>query len=181
MVRRGNCPTLQSIFAKIEKGGGTYIDAHEYTYQVGKLLSRIFGQTITVDVLPNGQLDISNTKKIISDALKMNFADVSETTANIQRNLNRTAGLNLEPVLPDLNNSRIKGMTTLASSKPIDQVMDELKEAITTFSQHIVDEELKANADSHYSAGLQPRIIRKAEAGCCKWCSALAGEYDYPV
>ena len=62
-MRRGNCPTLQSILAKIEKGGGTYIDAHEYAYQAGKLLSRIFGQTITVDVLPNGQLDVSNAKR----------------------------------------------------------------------------------------------------------------------
>ena len=29
-------------------------------------------------------------------------------------------------------------------------------------------------------AGLRPRVIRTAESHCCKWCSALAGTYDYP-
>ena len=171
---------LNAILAKIEKGGGTYIDAHDYAYLAGKMLSDIFGCTITVDVLPNGQLDVVDAGKIISDALKMNFDDVSGTTARIQRNLNRAAGLDLDPVLPRINTARVNGMTTLASSGPVDQIMDELMEALTTFSQHIVDDELKANADAHYKAGFTPKIIRKAESGCCKWCSALAGEYEYP-
>lgn len=179
--RRGNSPTLKAILDKISNGGGTYVDAHEYAYQAGKILSNIFGKTITVDVLPNGQLDVSNARKIITNALRLNFEDVSQATAEIQRNLNRAAGLGLEPVVPQINEARIKGIAKLSSSAPIDEVIDELKEAITTFSQHVVDDELKANADSHYSAGMRPKIIRRAEAGCCAWCSALAGEHDYPL
>jgi hypothetical protein len=44
----------------------------------------------------------------------------------------------------------------------------------------VVDDMVKANMDFHHKLGLKPRITRKAAAGCCEWCDALEGEYEYP-
>ena len=179
--RRGDSPTLRALLEKVQAGRANYLDAHEYAYDVGAILSKIFGETITVDVLPDGMISFDDALKVIGESLRMNFDDVSGVTMDIQRSLNMSAGLGLRPVSPQLNEARIKGMSTLISSGPVDQVMDELKTAIETFSEHTVDDAIKVNADRHYQAGLRPRIIRKAEPGCCKWCSDLTGEYEYPI
>ena len=37
----------------------------------------------------------------------------------------------------------------------------------------------KKNAKFHKELGLEPKLIRKAEANCCKWCNQLDGVYNY--
>ena len=49
-----------------------------------------------------------------------------------------------------------------------------------TFVRKAVDDTLKANVEFQGKAGLRPRVVRTAESRCCKWCTALAGSYDYP-
>ncbi len=51
---------------------------------------------------------------------------------------------------------------------------------VKTFSQSIVDDTIRTNAEFQSKAGLRPRIIRRDSGGCCDWCAKLAGTYDYP-
>lgn len=51
---------------------------------------------------------------------------------------------------------------------------------MVNFSQSVVDDTVKANADFQYKAGLKPKIIRTEAGNCCDWCKGLAGVYAYP-
>ena len=54
------------------------------------------------------------------------------------------------------------------------------KAVMQNFTQSVVSDSVKANADFQHKAGLSPKIIRKSDGNCCEWCSKLAGVYDYP-
>ena len=55
-----------------------------------------------------------------------------------------------------------------------------MAEPIVNFSQSIVDETIKANAEFQAKAGLRPKIIRREAGNCCDWCKGLVGTYTYP-
>lgn len=55
-----------------------------------------------------------------------------------------------------------------------------LGESVINFSQTIVDDTIKTNAEFHYKAGLSPKIIRTSDGNCCDWCDSVVGVYKYP-
>ena len=50
-----------------------------------------------------------------------------------------------------------------------------LREPIINFTQAIVDDAVRANADFQSKAGLNPKIVRTSTRKCCAWCNSLAG------
>ena len=55
-----------------------------------------------------------------------------------------------------------------------------LDEPIKNFTQSIVDDTIKTNADFQYKSGLTPKIVRKEVGSCCDWCKEVVGVYEYP-
>ncbi len=53
-------------------------------------------------------------------------------------------------------------------------------EPIVNFSQSIVDDSIRVNAEFQSKAGMRPKIVRKLAGGCCEWCRSLSGAYIYP-
>ena len=95
--------------------------------------------------------------------------------------LNEAANIGIRPIKPDLPRDRINGIIDRVSSEDtFDDIAWILDEPIKIFSQSIVDDAIRVNAEFHAAAGMRPRIIRKLTGGCCEWCSKLAGTYTYP-
>ena len=51
--------------------------------------------------------------------------------------------------------------------------------ALENAASSIVTDYIKENVEYRASSGLKETIIREELASCCKWCHALAGEYEY--
>ena len=51
--------------------------------------------------------------------------------------------------------------------------------ALENAASSIVTDYIKDNVEYRASSGLKETIIREELASCCKWCHALAGEYEY--
>ena len=51
--------------------------------------------------------------------------------------------------------------------------------ALENAASSIVTDYIKENVEYRASSGLNETIIREELASCCKWCHALAGEYEY--
>ena len=54
-----------------------------------------------------------------------------------------------------------------------------LDEPVVNFTQSVVDDSIKKNAECQYQSGLSPKIRRISMGKCCKWCDRLVGTYDY--
>ncbi len=175
-------PKIQTLLAKIKSGGATYAEAQEYALEVSRLISAAYDRNVSSAVLPDGRMYYNIASRLIPETLDENHKLVSDYAARVQKLLNDQAKVGLRVQSAPLDADRVEGLVNLASSaERYDDVSQQLLTAYENFSQNIVDETIRRNADFHASSGLSPKIIRRAESKCCVWCRSLAGVHNYPV
>lgn len=125
-----------------------------------------------------------NSREYCTDALFIadrNYNLITDVTNQVQQTLNEDANIGIKSVTPKLNQDRIDGIINRVSSEDyFDDVAWLLDEPVKNFSQSIVDNAIRENAEFHSKAGMSPKIVRKLAGGCCDWCRAVAGTYSYP-
>ncbi|PKY92993.1 hypothetical protein [Facklamia hominis] len=171
---------MNQIKKKIQNKTATYHEANQFSIEVGEALAKVFQEHLSEDQLPNGRMYYNIAKKVVDPMMHQNYDLIAENTSDIQNLLNRQANLSLKAIKHPINQDKIDGIVQrLADSEKFDDIKWILKEPIVNFSQSIVDDSIQANADFQYDSGLKPKIIRRANSGCCDWCSEVAGTYDY--
>lgn len=174
-------PKIRALYKKIRDGSATYADAGDYAYLVGDALSKAFSEILTPDAIPDGKMYFNIADRVIRPLLEHDHDIVSGAAAMVQAALNQKAGISIKPQTVPVNEDRIAGIIDKVSdAEKFEDVAWVLGEPVKNFSQSVVDETLKANVNFHGRSGLHPKVIRKSERKCCKWCSSLAGEYSYP-
>lgn len=159
----------------------SYADANNFAIRVGEILANTYQELLTPVTLPDGRMYWNIAERIIEPTMKHNFDIISKFTSRVQSYLNKEAGLGLKAIKPQLNEDRIKGiLERLAAEELYADIKWILNEPIVNFSQSIVDDSIKANAEFHARAGLKPKVVRVLDGTGCEWCRSLAGEYSYP-
>ena len=177
----GKSDLIATLYKKIQAGTASYVEANDFAIEAGKILASAFRNNLSSEVLPNGKLYYNIAKQIVEPMMKNNYTLITDVTDQVQETLNEAAGIGIKPITPELNQDRIDGILDKTSSAEVyDEVAWVLDEPIVNFSQSVVDEAIKANAEFHARAGLKPKIIRKVAGDCCDWCKNLAGTYSYP-
>lgn len=170
---------IRRLFEALMNGEGGYIEAEDYAYEVGGAMAEIFGAHLE-------EIAGMRTYGEISDFLFGAMGRLHELSAQgataAQEAMNRRAELGMKAKAPELDSGRVYGLANkvAAAAGDPEQIEKILSEPVKNFAQHVVDATLKRNADFQVSAGLRPRIVRKARGTCCAWCAALEGTYDYP-
>ena len=177
--RIDNDPEIQRILKKVDKGVADYADMNKLSVAVGENLSKTLKASITPDAFPT--ISKEEADGTVLRMLMQAHDTIKEPTAKMQKQLNEKAGVGLNPVEPEFDMDRASGLCEkLASYEKLEDGLWVLEEPVINFSQNIVDEFVSKNASAQFDAGMHPKIIRKPDSGACKWCLALAGEYDYP-
>lgn len=169
------------LYAKVRDGTATYVEANEFAIKVGEILANAYQKNISSSVLPDGKMYYNIGKRVVEPTMVHNYDLIAEVTRKIQALLNKKAGIGIKPIIPELNWDRIRGIIERAvGTEKFDDVRWILDEPVKNFSQSIVDDFIRENAEFQYDAGMSPKIIRKLAGGCCEWCRAVAGVYKYP-
>ncbi|WP_185738566.1 hypothetical protein [Streptococcus suis] len=177
----GKNEVVRKAFAELAKKKATYATANDFAIEVGNILSEALSSSVTGDKLPDGKMYYNIANRLLADTLGRNFELVSGYAGQVQEDLNRSAKIGLQVQVPEVNQDRIDGLVNrLSSEDEFDKVAWLLQEPIVNFTQSIVDDSIKANADFHAKAGLTPKVVRKESGNCCKWCRAVVGVYNYP-
>lgn len=172
---------VKSLLAKVKNGSATYAEAQEYSLEVSRIIGAAYEMHISSATLPDGRMYYNIAQRLIPSTLDENHELVSDYAAAVQKKLNEKAGIGLSAQRAELDQDRVDGLVDLASNaEQYDEVSNQLLTAFENFSQHIVDETIRKNAEFHYNAGLSPKIVRRTEGKCCPWCRGLAGIHDYP-
>ncbi len=120
-------------------------------------------------------------QRVLEPTMGNNHELIATAAAQVQTNLNKQAGLGIKGIKSPLNKDRIKGIVEKISTEDdFEKVKWLLDEPIVNFSQSIIDDTVKANAEFHDKAGLVPKVTRTVVGGCCDWCAAKAGTYTAP-
>jgi hypothetical protein len=159
----------------------TYKDANEFAIEVGEILSQVFKEHITVDMLPEGKMYYNIANRILNPTMSKNHELISGYAADVQTELNRNAGLRIKGLKPELNQDRIDGIINRISDEDdFEKIKWILDEPVKNFSQSIIDDTIRKNIQFHARAGLKPQIIRRQAGNCCDWCAEIVGTYEYP-
>lgn len=175
-----NSKIIRELYRKVKQGNATYKEANEFAIEVGELLSGSFKKNLSSSVLPDGRMYYNIADRIIRDTLGNNYELVADISAKIQEILNKKAGIGIKAIKPKINEDKVRGIVDIVSGKEkYDDIAYMLGEPVVNFSQSVVNDAVRENADFQYKAGLSPKIIRTSTGKCCEWCDKLAGIYDY--
>ena len=175
-----NSPKIKKALQSLKNNKATYLDANEFAIEVGEILSDVLRKNITIEILPDGKMYYNIADRILNPTMSKNYSLISDFTTDIQTELNHQAGLRIKGQKAKLNQSRIDGIIErLSSEANFDDIKWILGEPMVNFSQSIVDDTVKTNAEFQAKAGFSPKIIRKPDSKPCDWCKNLVGEYDY--
>lgn len=177
----GKSEIVRNAFAALKGKKATYKTANEFAIEIGEILSKALGASLSADKLPDGKMYYNISQRLLTDVLGRNHELVSGYTSDVQKNLNQEAKIGLKVQVPELNLDRIAGIVNRFSSEEnFEDVSWLLGEPIVNFTQSIIDDSIKKNAEFHHQSGLQPEIIRKSYFHCCEWCQEVQGNYKYP-
>lgn len=172
---------LKKKILALKAGKATHLDSNEFAIEVGNILADVFRNEITEDVLPDNKMYYNIAKRLIEPNMRNNFDIVSDYSRDVQEVLNKESNISLKAIKPEINQDRIDGIVNKISE------YDDFKEGrwlldepIKNFTQSIVDDTIKTNADFQYKSGLTPKIVRKEVGSCCDWCKEVVGVYEYP-
>lgn len=165
----------------LKNNKANYKDANEFALEVGKILADTFQDKIKTGDLPDGKMYYNIAKRLIEPNMVRNHDLVSEYSREVQSLLNKKANISIKAQKADLNQDRIdKLVDKITKYDSYEDGKWLLNEPIINFSQAVVDETIKKNANIHYKSGLNPKIIRKEHGNCCDWCKEIVGTYSYP-
>lgn len=165
----------------LKNNKANYKDANEFAVEVGKILADTFQDEIKTGDLPDGKMYYNIAKRLIEPNMVKNHNLVSEYSKEVQSILNKKANISIKAQKADLNQDRIdKLIDKITGYDSYEDGKWLLKEPVINFSQAVVDETIKKNANLHYKSGLNPKIIRKEHGNCCDWCKEIVGTYFYP-
>ncbi|MDN3290899.1 hypothetical protein [Streptococcus sp.] len=172
---------LKDLLSKLHHNKASYLDANQYAIEIGEILSKALGASLTNETLPDGKMYYNIAQRVLMDVLGRNHELVSDYAEQVQKNLNSEARIGLTAQVPELNQDRIDGLVNRFSSEDnFEDVSWLLGEPIVNFTQSIIDDSIRKNAEFHAEVGLSPKIVRTTVGNCCKWCQKLAGSYVYP-
>lgn len=177
----GKSEIVRNAFAALKGKKATYKTANEFAIEIGDILSKALGTSLSAGKLPDGKMYYNIAQRLLTDVLRRNHELVSGYTSDVQKNLNQEAKISLKVQVPELNLDRIAGIVNRFSSEEnFEDVSWLLGEPIVNFTQSIIDDSIRKNAEFHHQSGLQPEIIRKSYFHCCEWCQEVQGNYKYP-
>lgn len=171
---------IDRLYKKIKNGNATYKDADMFAIAVGESLGTAFKKNFSSKNLPDGRLYYNIANRTIRPMLEKNHELIVDVSVKVQEILNQKSRIGIKAIRPDVNEDKIKGIIDLVSGKEkYDDIAYMLDEPIVNFSQSVVTDTVRVNAEFHYKAGLDPKIVRTSAGKCCKWCDKVAGTYDY--
>lgn len=163
------------LIKEIEAGRGTYEMASEYAARVGDDLAKVLKKhapLMTID-----EWDVEN---LIPKSLGLDHSIVVYACESVQTGLNKDAGLGIKFQAPKFDSDRAWGLVKELEDNPeFTNIEATFWDQLGNFSQNVVDDAIKANADVITDAGVRAYVVRATEAGACPWCDEVAGIYNY--
>lgn len=174
-----NSSKIKTLLNKMNRENANYQDAMDFSIEIGKCLEKSFSKNISASILPDERMQYKLAKEIIEPILKENYSNIAKQCMNVQAALNKAANIGLKAIKPGYKKDKTEGIINYVSSNKYDKIEKSFIDSLSTNSKSIVDDSVRENADFHYKSGLSPKIVRRSNGKCCKWCQEQVGVYDY--
>ena len=139
-----------------------------------KLLGEIFSRRLP-------EIPQEDREALCTELLHDRYIDINAAVDTVQRKMDELMGIQIAPQHAPFNAERARqiGSATADPTVPEETQQRRARSAPETATKAMHDDRMKAEADFRSRAGLKCYIMRDGASGCCKWCSEMAGRYDY--
>lgn len=165
---------LAEIRKKIRSGKATYEDTAAYSARAGKMIGALFSRRLP-------EIPPEEREQLCVDLLHDQCIDINAAVDAAQRYLDERLGIQLAPQHAPFDSERGHqiGSSLRDLSKPVETLQRRARAATETTVKSMHDDRMKTEAKFRSRAGLNCFITRKAVSGCCAWCTAMAGRFEY--
>lgn len=168
--------TCQELYKKIKSGDASYKTGGQLAVRIGENLGKVLKKHAPLTNIDEWDLD-----DLLPKSLGLDHSMVATACKQIQESMNKKAGLGVKAKEPKFDWDRVNGMISELKDHPdtFGDIEKSFWDQLTNFSQNIVDESIRENAQLMARAGIKTQVIRQAEFKACPWCRDIAGVYDY--
>lgn len=173
---------IQKILKEVDNDTATLEDISLLSRQLGFRLSSSLSVYVKPENLPDGRLYYNIANTILSETLKDNYEIINSAVAEVQRAIDKKANINIKPQQAAFPTERVNALVNSVSAENITQEVSKrrLDSPVRNITESFYNDYVEANVKFRSKAGLKCYIIRDSHNGCCKWCTNLAGKYEYP-
>ncbi|MCM1008854.1 MAG: hypothetical protein NC485_13240 [Ruminococcus flavefaciens] len=168
---------LRAIAKRISAGKADFSDTARYNDIASDILGSVFSEYVP-------ELDSQGLKEhICTELLRNQYADINDILAQVQTSLDEKKGIKIAPQKAAFPLDRVKKIAHSLedTTVPTETIQRRAGASCANVSKSFHDDYMKKNASFRNDAGLKCYIVRETDGNCCKWCSALAGRYEYDV
>lgn len=165
---------LSALRKKIVSGKGTFSDTFDYTSYSANLMGQLFSGEVL-------DMPEEERKSTCISLLRDRYTDINALLDTTQRALDKAQGLALAPRHVPFDEERAAQIGDSLTDKtvPDETIVRRAGSAPVTAVRSMHDDYIEENAEFRSKAGLQCYINRVTDGKCCKWCSKMAGRFEY--
>lgn len=170
-----NDKTCVKLYAKIRSGDASYATASQLAARIGEDLGKVLKK-----YAPETSIDEWDLDDLLPKSLGLDHRMVTTACQQVQESMNKDASLRVKYQKPKFDLDRVQGLITELRENPeFTNIEKTFYDQLANFSQNIVDDSIRENANFLMRSGIKTMVVRQPEAGACKWCLEQAGTYDY--
>lgn len=166
---------LEAIASKIAKGKADFNDTSRYSHIVSQYMGEVISEYIGEMTMPLGK------EYVCKALLREHYDRINDVLGEVQASVDDKLGIHLKPVTAPFPTERVDAAAHSLEDPtvPEETIKRRARSATENIANSMHDDYIKENAKTRTQAGLKCYLVRDAGGGCCKWCQALAGRYDY--
>ena len=168
-------PELRQLSKKIQNGSADFQDTFRYSEIVSNHIGRIMQENVGTITNPLG-------KQYVCEALlKDHYKAINDVLGEVQVQIDEKLDIHLNPVKPPCPIERIVQVAHALEDPTVkpEVIKRRAKAPVVNVSMSFHDDYIKENARIRAKLGFKCYLNRVAAAGCCKWCTDIAGRYVY--
>ena len=167
-------PEIRSLSKKIADGTADFSDTSRLFWRRLVML-REYTQDTVLDLAPEDR------QRLVEALLHRGYDDTTEALTIVQEALDEAQGLHLNPVVPKYPAERVVQVAhaLMDPTVPDEKIVRRAGAPVANVNMSFHDDYMKENAKIRAKLGFKCYLNRVAAAGCCKWCTDIAGRYVY--
>ncbi|MGN0648458.1 MAG: hypothetical protein ACI4J3_07505 [Oscillospiraceae bacterium] len=153
----------------------TFADTAEYSDRLSNLLGEILAAHVEHLTQPKEK------ETICKQLLKEHYARINKVLANVQLDLDQQREIHIRPQQAAFPAERVQKVAHALEDPTvsIDTIRRRANAPVANVAKSFHDDYIQANAKFRAEAGLKCWIVRTTDGNCCKWCTQVAGRYEY--
>ncbi len=166
---------LANIAEKIKRKQATLADTAEYSEIVANHIAAVLQAAVGDIRSPLGK------ELVCRELLRDHYAAINDVLGTVQAIVDEQREIHIRPQQAAFPAERVQKVAHALEDPTVslDIIRRRANAPVANVAKSFHDDYIKENAKFRADAGLKCWIVRTTDGKCCKWCTQVAGRYEY--